>query len=125
MAASRFQEGFGNWTEYRKLPGVIEVDFHHDPRPRGELGPPVPYDERMSDVWQKAIDALELAYTDPSVHYIIFTHGRSTSRLGKTTARSQVRNAMRSKQATPYIDRKRCIQHDSVFVAALKQRNQV
>jgi hypothetical protein len=31
---------------------------------------------------------------------------------------------MRGKDATPFIDRKRCIQHDSVFVAAIKKKEE-
>jgi hypothetical protein len=52
--------------------------------------------------------------------YIMFIHGWSTSGIGKTTARSQVRSFMRSEAATPLIDRTRCLQHESVFVAKLK-----
>ena len=53
--------------------------------------------------------------------HVMIIHGKSTSRRGKTTARSQVRNFMRSKHATPLIDRKACIQHDTVFVAKLRE----
>jgi hypothetical protein len=41
--------------------------------------------------------------------------------LGKTTARSQVRRFIRSKAATPFIERARCIQHETVFVAKVRQ----
>ena len=53
--------------------------------------------------------------------YLMFIHGKSTSRRGKTTARSQVRNFMRSKAATFLIERKHCIQHETVFVAKVRQ----
>jgi DNA-nicking Smr family endonuclease len=53
--------------------------------------------------------------------HVMIIHGSSTSRRGKTTARSQVRGFMRSKDATPLIDHKECIQHNAVFVAKLKE----
>ena len=53
--------------------------------------------------------------------HVMIIHGSSTSRRGKTTARSQVRGLMRSKHATPLIDRKGCIQHNAVFVAKLRE----
>lgn len=116
----RFAVGSGDWTEYRKLPGVIEVDFHHEVPRRGEWLPP--YHERMELVAQQALASLQAAYADLSVDYVLFTHGRSTSRPGATTSRSQVRKLMSSKEATPYIDRRRCILHESVFVAAIRRR---
>ena len=63
--------------------------------------------------------ALKDAYGD-GLRYVIFSHGSSTSRRGQTTARSVVRNLMRSKDATPYIVRDQCVQHDSVFAAAIR-----
>jgi hypothetical protein len=54
--------------------------------------------------------------------YIMFVHGRSTSRQGKTTARSVVRKFMRSSEATPYIERRCSIQHETVFVARIKPK---
>jgi hypothetical protein len=55
--------------------------------------------------------------------HVMFIHGWSTS-LGwkRTTARSVVRGFMRSKKATPLIERKSCIQHDSVFVAKVRPK---
>src|ERR1035437_9916430 len=50
----------------------------------------------------------------------MFLHGWSTSRPGNTTSRSQVRKLMQSKESTPYIVRRDCIQHDTVFVAAIR-----
>jgi hypothetical protein len=76
--------------------------------------------ENMESVREITLDALEKGYADPDVKYILFTHGWSTSRRGQTSVRSVVRGVMRSSEATPYIDRRRSIQHDSVFVAALK-----
>lgn len=55
-----------------------------------------------------------------SSHSDYFNQGCFTSRLGKTTSRSQVPKLMASKKATPYILRSQCIQHDSAFVAAIR-----
>lgn len=76
----------------------------------------------MHEAYLKTYEALKKAF-DEGFDSIIFEHGSSTSGPGKTTARSQIRSLMRSKEATPYIDRKRCIQHDSVFVAVFKPRS--
>jgi hypothetical protein len=75
----------------------------------------------MGNVWERAFEALRGAH-EQGAKYVLFTHGSSTSRLGKTTARSQVRGLMRSKEATPYILRSKCIQHDTVFVAAIRPK---
>ena len=47
------------------------------------------------------------------------TH-RCLAETNFSTARSQVRSFMRSKDATPLIDRRGCIQHETVFVAKLR-----
>jgi hypothetical protein len=116
-------EGVGDWTEYRRLPGVVEVDFHYDDVRQSSLNPKIPYDERMDMIYNKTIDALQEAFNNPTTCYVLFTHGYSTSKIGKTTARSQVRNVMRSKEATPFILRKNCVRDNSVFVAAIRGRN--
>ena len=92
----------GNWTRYREqFPGVEEIDFHHEGRRQ------IPYWEAMEQVYSQALHALEEAY-DRGVPYVMFQHGWSTSRLGKTTARSVIRGLMRSPVATPYILRNQC-----------------
>ncbi len=113
---STFEQATGDWTQYRKLQPSIEVDFHSS-----EYGPrEVPYWEAMAEVRHKALEALKEAQRE-GIRYVIFRHGWSTSRPGKTTARSEVRSLMRSKEATPYIIRKECIQHEeAVFVAVLR-----
>jgi len=73
----------------------------------------------MEKVYQDSLRALQRAQ-DEGYDYVLFTHGRSTSRRGKTTSRSQVRKLMRSPDATPYVLRSESIQHPSVFVAAIK-----
>ncbi len=114
-----FIKEYRNWVEYRKLPGLKEVDFHHaDDESAGS------FHDNMKQVKQRTIEALKDGYADPAIQYILFTHGQSTSRIGATSSRSVIRGVMRGKEATPYIDRKNSIQHGSVFVAALKNRNE-
>ncbi len=105
----------GNWTDLRRaLKNYIEVDFHHD-APRE-----IPYWEAMEDVRRTALQALKDAHVNGN-DYVLFLHGASTSRLGATTARSQVRGLIRSKDATPYVVRSQCLQHETVFVAAIRK----
>lgn len=118
---SNFIKGKGDWTKYRELGNYQEVDFHYSKYDR-ESGQFIPYRERMGKVWQTAFDALKQAQED-GIEYIIFTHGHSTSRRGATTSRSVVRNLMRSKESTPYIISKNCIQHSSVFVASIRPKS--
>lgn len=112
-----FREESGDWKEYRNLPDVEEVDFHR----QSNAGDWMPYWERMDEVTQTCLNVVRAAQ-DRGSKYVIFTHGWSTSRIGKTTARSQVRKFMRSSEATPFIIRSRCIQHYSVFVAAIRPK---
>jgi hypothetical protein len=115
----RFQRGYGDWKQYRSQLGLTEFDeinLHFGQRDRSRLS----YDEAMAEVVNIVKAKLKEARLNGRSHVMII-HGSSTSRRGKTTARSQVRNFMRSKDATPLIDRKECIQHDTVFVARLKE----
>ena len=73
----------------------------------------------MQAVWDRALSALVEAQRSGK-KYVLLTHGSTTSRIGKMTARSQVRKLLRSKEATPYVIRRESIQHDSVFVAAIR-----
>lgn len=114
----RFQRGSGDFRRYRSRFGLTEsdeIDLHFGKRDRTKKT----YAEAMEEVLQLVVAKLKQAQLDGRSHLMII-HGRSTSRRGKTTARSQVRNFMRSKHATPLIDRKECIQHEVVFVAKLK-----
>jgi hypothetical protein len=113
-----FIKGKGNWTEYRKLGKYKEIDFHdgYDPEWRS-----LSYWDKLASFYNRTYEALKAAYEN-DVPYLIFTHGCSTSRPFHSTARSEVRGLMRSKYATPYIIRKNCIQHDTVFVAAIRPR---
>ena len=114
-----FKTGAGDWTEYRKLDGVTEYDFHRAEENGFSPDGYRPYWDRMDSVYSETLDKLKDAQKSGN-KFVIFTHGWSTSRIGKTTSRSQVRAVMRSKDSTPYIIRKECIQHDSVFVAAIR-----
>ncbi len=112
-----FKTGSGDWTQYRSLPGLKVIDSHH-----GDLGPrEVAYEEAMGVVHSQALEELQKAHRE-GVQHVLFTHGSSTSRRGKTTARSMIRGLMRSPEATPYIIRKECIQHESVFVAVIRPK---
>jgi len=109
-----FKTGYRNWTDYRKLPGLLEIDFHFSGQ---EIT--TSYYERMDDVWHMALNAIIKAQKEGKDH-VLFTHGCSTSRNGATTSRSQIRKLMRSKIATPFILRSQCIQHETVFVVVIR-----
>ena len=111
-----FKIEYGNWTDYRELESHIEIDYHF----QGEDNY-MPYWEAMESVYNGAIEVLKKAYEE-GIKYVIFTHGHSTSRIGVATTRSQIRKLMRGKDSTPYIIRKECIQHYSVFVAAIRPK---
>jgi hypothetical protein len=110
-----FIKKYCNWTEFRQLPGVREVDLHFAGMPATGN-----YWENMAEVKEITLRSLQRAQAE-GVQFVLFMHGHSTSRMGKQTARSVVRGLMRSKEATPYIIRSECIQHDSVFVARIRQ----
>jgi hypothetical protein len=114
----KFQPGRGPWDRYRWQLGLSrsdEVDLHFGKRDPSLMT----FREAMDGVTALIVASLEQARRNGRP-YVMFIHGSSTSRRGKTTARSQVRNFMRSKHATPLIDRSGCIQHGTVFVAKLK-----
>ena len=128
-----FKQGAGDWTKYREL-HPVEIDFHYSNRDRDEEGyvpgsarrrrkheepPPMPYHAMMEEVWATALSALQAAQKG-GVRYVLFQHGWSTSVLGSNTARSQVRDLMRSAEAAPYIISGECIEHNSVFLAAIR-----
>lgn len=111
-----FKKSDRNWVDFRQLSGVLEVDYHL----AGGLSCGA-YWENMKFVKDSALAALMKAQEE-GYKYVLFRHGHSTSHRGATTSRSQVRSVMRSKEATPYIIRKECIQHYSVFVAAIRPK---
>jgi hypothetical protein len=115
----RFQQSNGDWRQYRSQLGLTEsdeIDLHFGKRDPTRLS----YREAMAGVVNLVIAKLREAQFNGRSHVLII-HGSSTSRRGKTTARSQVRNFMRSKDATPLIDRKGCIQHNAAFLAKIKK----
>lgn len=111
----KFRQVTGNWTDLR-LPNMAEVDFH---RQFWEPESLVPFHERMDEFHDKALRALEKAQADGK-QYLMLRHGHSTSGPGRRSARSVVHNLMRSKEATPYIVRSKCLEHYSIFVAAIR-----
>ena len=116
-AGEMFQRGSGDWKQYRSmfdLSKCDEIDLHFGERDRS-----VSYREVMAQVTSIIEGGLSEAQSKGR-SYVMFIHGKSTSRRGKTTARSQVRNFMRSKAATPLIERKGCIWHETVFVAKIR-----
>src|SRR4051812_18769708 len=115
---AQFKQGMGDWTQYRSMYNLSksdEVDLHFGKRDAAS----VPYGETMDGV-SDLVEANLHGARRRGVRYLMFVHGWSTSKPGRTTARSQVRQFMRSKTATPLIERKHCIQHETVFVAKLR-----
>ena len=111
-----FKKASGNWTDFRKLePTPVEINFHVE----GDDSAKPPYYENMQYNAKATIDALRRAQANGD-SYVLFIHGSSTSRRGTTTTRSVVRGIMRRPDATPYILRSKCIQHYSVFLAAIR-----
>jgi hypothetical protein len=108
-----------NWTRYRG-PEVKEVDLHFGKRDRWGKS----YEEVMADIPDLVKSELHKAARE-GYAFVMFIHGYSTSRPGKTTIRSQVRGFMRSKAATPLIERRYCVKHDTMFRAKLRPRSPV
>ena len=107
----------GDWMLFRSrfaLKPEDEIDFHFGAR---ELG---------SDFFSNMVEVermVEKALRDAQKRgrpYVLFRHGWSTSRRGRASARSVVRQFMRSKLATPLIERRECIVHFSVFLAKVR-----
>jgi|GEM_PF-4967374 len=113
-----FKSDSRNWVEFRKFPDVMEVDFHWS-NYKDHFAKELSFDERMHAVKTVAMDALIDAKLKGK-RYVLFTHGNSTSRPGRASARSQIRNLMRSKEATPYIIRSECLQHETAFLAVIR-----
>jgi hypothetical protein len=107
----------GDWKIMRDefdLAPDDELDLHF-----GRRDGWVPYENVMADVGDLVEQKLKSAQKNGRP-YLLITHGWSTSGFGKTTARSVVRQFMRSKDATPLIDRAGCIQHEACFLAKLR-----
>jgi hypothetical protein len=110
----------GNWTDLRKHLGAPEdeIDLHF-----GRRDPHTPYGNVMAEVAELVEKKLRQAQ-ESGRPYVLFVHGRSTSRPGQTTARSVVRGFMRSSAATPLIERSGCIQHATAFLAKIRPKKQ-
>lgn len=110
----------GDWKRFRLLSEKMrEVDFH--PSSWSECDGKSPhFESRMEMVYDRALEGLKKAQ-EAGESYVMFTHGNSTSRVGRKSARSVVRSLIRSKEATPYLVRKLNIEHESVFVACIRQ----
>ena len=109
-----FRQGWGDWQQYVP-PDCLEVDLHFGKRDRNAKT----YEQAMDEVTALVERTLREAQQD-GCPYVMFRHGRSTSRRGKVTARSQVRGFMRSPKATPLIEREHCIQHEAIFLAKVR-----
>jgi hypothetical protein len=109
-----FEGDWGNLVA--TLPGLMRVDLHFG------RGGPGQFRNNMAEVYEIVVAALKESQ-EKGFRYVLFTHGYSTSRPGKTTARSVVRGTMRSKEATPFIIKNKSIQHYSVFIAVVKPKN--
>lgn len=114
-----FKKDNRDWTEFRKLvPAPMEFDYH----PQRGVEDGLSFRERMGAIHGDTIEALRNAQANQE-KWLMFVHGRSTSRPGRTSFRSQIRACMRSRDATPYIIRKDCIQHETVFLAAIRPKS--
>jgi len=97
-------------------------DLNEGPTSKGNClyGPEAQsFDSKMARAHAEALAALQEAQKSGQ-QYVMFRHGASTSGPGRQTARSVVRGLMRSPQATAYIVRKDCVQHETVFVARIR-----
>ena len=112
----------GDWVRYRRLPNLMEVDFHFNQYPGNDDYKGTCYYERMEENYQTAFAALKKAQAE-NYEWVLFTHGHSTSYgWSDTTTRSQIRKLIRSKDSTPYVLKSKSIQHPSVFVAKIRPK---
>jgi hypothetical protein len=113
---SRFKIGICDWTQYFSKLNLSEKDdqinLHFGKGCK-------PHYESMAEVEMIVERGLKEAQLKGRP-YLVFNHGWHTSGRGRTSARSVVRGFMRSKAATPLIERKDCIQHVTIFVAKLR-----
>ena len=108
-----FKKYDGDWQKLRSLPGLLEVDLHFGKSEPGSFRNSM---AEVASIVEKTLrDAQECRF-----QYVMFLHGYSTSGPFKTSSRSIVRAIMRSKESTPFIVKSRSIQHNSVFVAAMR-----
>jgi len=96
---SKIRHEDGDWTRFRNLPGLGEVDFH-----RSGVGYGGHHDAVMAGISDELLEALQEA-KDDGTKYVLFTHGSSTSEGWKK--------------------RTACVQHSSVFLAAIRQKGRI
>lgn len=70
---SKFKSANNDWTEFRQLPELVEVDFHW-----ANQGKFHDYRESMDAVYDIAIKSLVKAQKEGKQN-VLFTHGSSTS----------------------------------------------
>ena len=107
-----FKKIKGDWKDLANT-ADIKVDLHFG------RGAPGQFWNNMAEVAGIVEKTLREAQANGN-RYVIFMHGYSTSRPGQMSARSIVRGIMRSKESTPFIIKSQSMQHDSVFVAAIR-----
>lgn len=112
----KFRTESCNWTAYRKLPNVLELDFHSSDYCSGKISPA----QAMEHIRDELLQRLKSEYASGKFKFLLITHGFSGFSSGRRTTRSVIRRLMRSSDATPYIVRNKCIQHERVFVAAIR-----
>src|SRR6185369_6616919 len=112
----------GDWKRFRSLPDLVEVKLPLADEPeRMNPGPcEEPRESFAAEVHRRTLEALQAAHRDHK-QFVMFVHGSPPIRRGRTTSRSIVRALMRRRSATLYIVRSECIQHEAVFVAAIRQ----
>jgi hypothetical protein len=111
-----FKKVKGDWRNWSTRKDCLAVDFHWNVFGKREKD----YGSCMADVYETAKNGLIQAQSE-NYNYVLFTHGSSTSRPGQTTARSTVRKLMQSKESTPYIVKKDCLQCETVFIASIRK----
>ena len=107
-----FKKIKGDWKDLANT-ADIKVNLHFG---RGEPGQ---WSNNMAEVSGIVTKTLRDAQAE-GCRYVLFMHGYSTSRPGQMSARSIVRGIMRSKESTPFIIKSQSMQHNSVFVAAIR-----
>jgi len=103
----------GDWDFLKYLGKIYYVDFY---LPEGKS-----FYEKMEQSHRIVINSLKYAQ-DQGYDYVLFNYGASTSRPVLGSPRSAVRSIMRSKEAAPYTIKKKSIQHESVFLVAIKPK---
>lgn len=99
---------------FDQRPDILHVDFH-----RAGTSPGVSFEDKMRRTYREARAALRTARSR-GYAYIAFTHGGRELPRGRRSTRSVVRGLIRSPEATPYVERSRCILTPAVTVAALR-----